>query len=74
MRITDYNMRIRAAEELRKLGRNHYVIAEKIGCSPQLVKYWLELGGLPSAHYLKRLHELGCDIIYIIVGDTHVRS
>lgn len=74
MKRTDFDMRVRAAEEIQKLNINHHIIAAKLGCPPGLVRYWLNLEGLPSAYYLKKLHALGCDILYIIVGDTDVRS
>ena len=81
MRRMDYDQRARAAEEIQKLNYNHYIVAAKLGCPPGLVRYWLNLEGLPSAYYLARLHELGCDILYIITGkhytitggDTDVR-
>lgn len=70
MRRTDWSMRERTAEELNKLGDTNYKIAKTIGCgcSERLVKYWRNQEGVPSHFYLKRLHELGCDILYIITG------
>ncbi len=69
MRIMDYDMRERAVEELHKLGDTPTEIARKIGCAPPCVRVWLSQEGIPSAYYLKRLHELGCDILYIITGE-----
>ena len=68
MRWTDWDMRARSAEELRKLGDTPQEIAKIIGCSDTLVRYWLNEEGVPSHLYLKRLYEIGCDILYIITG------
>lgn len=51
-----------------KLGDTACEIAKLIGCSESLVRYWLNEEGVPSHFYLQRLHELGCDILYIITG------
>lgn len=68
MRWTDWPMRERSVEELRKLGDTPQEIAKLIGCSDTLVKYWLNEEGVPSHFYLKKIYELGCDILYIITG------
>lgn len=68
MRRMDVKMRSRAAEELNKLGDSSYEIAKLIGCSDNLVRYWMNEEGVPSHFYLNRLYELGCDILYIITG------
>lgn len=68
MRWTDWEMRKRSAEELNKLGDTPQEIAKIIGCSDTLVRYWLNEEGVPSHRYLKRLYEIGCDILYIITG------
>lgn len=68
MRWTDWEMRARAAEELNKLADTPQEIATIIGCPTSLVKYWLNEEGVPSHLYLKRLYEIGCDILYIITG------
>lgn len=74
MRHVDPDMCIRSVQEIRKLGRDPGIIASKIGCSRQLVNYWLSGDGIPGAYYLRKLHELGCDILYIITGgETDVR-
>lgn len=74
MRKTDPDMVERMVEEVRKLGGSYAEIARRIGCPYQLVQFWLTKSGLPSAYYLRRLHELGCDILYMIVGgERHVR-
>ena len=69
MREPDFDMRHRAAEELRKLGGNNYRIAKALGCSCKLVRYWLDEEGMVSPSYLKRIHEQGGDILYIITGE-----
>ena len=68
MRRMDCEMRARTAEELRKLGNTSWEISKIVGCSETLVRYWLNEEGVPSHFYLKKLYELGCDILYIIVG------
>lgn len=68
MRRMDCEMRARTAEELRKLGDTSWEISKIVGCSETLVRYWLNEEGVPSHFYLKKLYELGCDILYIIVG------
>lgn len=74
MRPTDYDMCARTAEELRKLGKSSYEIAKLIGCKYQLVGYWMREEGVPCAVYLKRLHEIGCDIMYIVTGERKVED
>ena len=68
MRWTDWEMRARSVEELKKLGDTPQEIAKIIGCSDTLVRYWLNEEGVPSHLYLKKLYEIGCDILYIITG------
>lgn len=68
MRQTDWTMRKRTAEELMKLSDTAREIAKLVGCSENLVKYWLNEEGVPSHFYLNKLHNLGCDILYIITG------
>lgn len=68
MRQTDISMRVRTAEELRKLGDTPTKVAKRIGCSTELARYWLNEEGVPSHFYLKKMYELGCDILYIITG------
>lgn len=68
MRWTDLDMRKRTVEELNKLGDTPQEIAKVIGCKDQAVRHWLNEEGVPSHLYLKRLYEVGCDILYIITG------
>lgn len=70
MRPNDVNIRDRLIEELSKLGDTPYAVAKLIGCPTQLVRYWLDGVYTPSAFYLQRLHEIGCDVLYILTG-TH---
>lgn len=74
MRPTDYEMCARTAEELRRLDKTPCAIANLVGCKHQLVRYWLSGEGVPCAAYLKRLHEIGCDILYIITGERKVED
>ena len=68
MRTTDVNMRIRTVEELSKISDDHIEVARIVGCSTTLARYWMNEEGVPSHLYLKRLYELGCDVLYIITG------
>lgn len=69
MRKTEVNMRNRTVEELNKLNKSPYEIAKLLGCPTSLVNYWMGREGVPSHYYLEKLHHLGCDILYIIVGE-----
>ena len=60
----------RVIEEISKLGKNAYQIGKVVGCSTALAKSWLDGVHLPAAYYLRRLHEIGCDVLYILTG-TH---
>ena len=70
MRRTDLAMRKRTVEELKRLADTPTEIAKVIGhgCSDSLVRYWLNEEGVPSHFYLNCMHEVGCDILYIITG------
>lgn len=70
MKRNDWSMRTRAVEELKKLGDTPAEISKLIGCgsSETLVRHWINEECVPSHFYLKRLYELGCDILYIITG------
>ena len=68
MRKTDVNMRKRTVEELSKISTYPPEIARQVGCPDALARYWMNEEGVPSHYYLKRLYELGCDILYIITG------
>jgi hypothetical protein len=68
MRLRDVYIADRTAEEIRKLGDSPNRIAERVGCPPQLVRYWLDGLYTPSAFYLRRFHEIGCDVLYILTG------
>lgn len=62
-------MHERLCEQLYELGSKPGIIAARIGCDVQLVIAWLRGTSLPGARYLKRLYDLGCDIIYILEDD-----
>ena len=68
MKATDFKMRKRTVEELKKLGDTPQEIAKVIGCKDQLVRHWLDEECVPSHIYMNRLYEVGCDILYIITG------
>lgn len=70
MRYRDYDITLRTAEEVSKLGSTPVEIAKLIGCPAQVVRSWLNGEFTPSAHYLRRFHEVGCDVLYILTG-TH---
>lgn len=71
MRNNDFYIRERTAEEVRKLGNNEYLIADKIHCPPNQIKHWLDCEFSPSAHSLKILHYAGCDVLYILTGQRY---
>ena len=68
MRRTEIGMRNRTVEELSKLGKTPYELGKMLGCKTRLVNYWFDKDGVPSHYYLNKLHNLGCDILYIITG------
>ena len=68
MRYNDVNITDRVIEEVSKLGNNAYQIGKIVGCSTQLVQSWLDGVYVPGAYYLRRLHEIGCDVLYILTG------
>ena len=80
MRMRDVGIASRTIEELSKLGNEPLEIAKIVGCPTNLVRYWLDGVYTPSAFYLRRFHEIGCDVLYILTGkhynisggDTHV--
>lgn len=68
MRLRDFGIATRTTEEISKLGKTPTEISKVIGCPTQLVYYWLDSTYTPSAYYLRRFHEVGCDVIYILTG------
>lgn len=70
MRFRDIEIVERTIEELTKLGDNPSSIARIVGCPARLVSYWLDGLYTPSTYYLRRFHEIGCDVLYILTG-TH---
>lgn len=63
-----YSIHPRLVEELRKIGNNPTVIAQKLKCDHSVVYRWKNNSSLPSAYYLALLDEAGCDVIYILTG------
>lgn len=74
MRLKNVGITERTAEEVAKLGNNTGEIAQLIGCPKHQVKYWLDGIYTPSAFYLRRFHEIGCDVLYILTGKHYVVS
>lgn len=82
MRMRDVGIADRTVEEISKLSDDPREIAKLVGCPTNLIRYWLDGTNTPSAFYLRRLHEIGCDVLYILTGkhytitggDTDVRS
>lgn len=66
-RTPDIGIGIRAAQEIYRLypKKKHAMIA--LGCGKHTINEW-EHGAAPSAGSLKRLHELGADVIWILTG------
>ncbi len=71
MRMRDAGIIDRTVEEVSKLGNDPTVIAKLVGCPTQLIQYWLDGAYTPSAFYLRRLHEIGCDVLYILTGNHY---
>lgn len=69
MREIDLAMRERTAQELRKLGGNHIVIAERANLQSNQVQLWLNGDATPSAGSLRKLHYAGLDVLYILTGE-----
>jgi transcriptional regulator with XRE-family HTH domain len=74
MRPSDTNIRNRTIEELRKVGGYSHEIAKRTGCPSNLVQYWLDGEYTPSAVYLAKLHDAGCDVLYILTGKRYTIS
>ena len=68
MKLKDSTMSDRVAEEIYKLGVTNKAAALRIGCDRKMITDWLTGKSIPSAYYLKSLHEAGCDVIYILTG------
>ena len=68
MKLKDFSMHERVAEEIYKLGDSNKSAALRIGCDRKIISDWIAGRSIPSAFYLKALHEAGCDIIYILTG------
>lgn len=71
MRYRDYDITLRTSEEVSKLGSTPGEIAKIIGCPTQIVRSWLSGEFTPSAHYFRRFHEVGCDVLYILTGEHY---
>ena len=65
----DPAMGARLSEEILRLGITNAEIATRIGCHPPKVSDWACGRSIPYSWYLARLYELGCDVIYILVGE-----
>lgn len=74
MRMRDVGIADRTAEEVSKIDSDPRVIAKLIGCPTALVRTWLDGTYTPSAYYLRRFHEIGCDVLYILTGNHYINS
>lgn len=68
MKRKDFTMHERVAEEIYKLGDSNKAAAQRLGCNRKMISRWVSGRDIPSAYYLKSMHEAGCDIIYILTG------
>jgi hypothetical protein len=74
MRPRSFDIIDRTIEEVSKLGNTPTEIAELIGCRPKQITCWLSGEFTPSAFYLQRFHEVGCDVLYILTGRRYTIS
>ena len=58
----------RVVEEISKLGTTNREIADKLGVSPECVRFWTNGYSIPKTENLARFHAAGLDIFYIITG------
>ena len=58
----------RVIEELSKLGNTHREVAQKLGVTPEAVRFWREGYAIPKPQNLAKFHAAGLDIFYIITG------
>lgn len=63
----DIGMGYRAAAKVRRLFSSTKQAAIQIGCGKNTIHEW-SYGIAPSAFYLRRLYELGADVIWILTG------
>lgn len=68
MRYRDTGIIERTIEELFRISTDYHEIAKLVGCPPQLARSWLDGIYIPSSFYLRRFHEIGCDVLYILTG------
>lgn len=73
MRYRDYGISQRTSEEVSRLGESPRDIGKLLGCPAKLVRSWLSGEYTPSAFYLRRFHELGLDVIYILTGNHNTQ-
>jgi hypothetical protein len=74
MRIRDTSIIDRTIEELSRINNDPHELAKLVGCPTQLIRYWLDGVYTPSAFYLRRFHEIGCDVLYILTGKHYTIS
>ena len=74
----DGSMGIRAAEELyREADRRKCKIGGLLrhyGITVYIFNLWKAGGATPGGYYLARMHEAGCDVIYILTGQRKAAS
>lgn len=72
MNRTDPDMSPRFAEEFYKHEYGIAELARRLGCHISAINRWLYNDSVPGPYYLRRLHKLGYDIMYILTGERHV--
>lgn len=72
MNRTDTDMYARVAEEiLRRRDISYVQLARELGCNYTTVQVWMRGEGVPGPYFLRRLHNLGYDIIYMLTGERN---
>jgi hypothetical protein len=66
----DKEVQNRLRDEILNLGMRNVDIAAAVDCNAVTVDKWINGRAFPGAHFLRCLHELGCDITYIITGEA----
>lgn len=69
MKKRDPEMSARLVEEIFRLGYTQTELAKMLGCNYNSVTRWLNNGDVPYGYYMKRLYEVGADVVYILTGE-----
>lgn len=62
-------IRFRIIEELYQFGNTQTAIAENLGFTRQAIWRWMNGKAVPDIESLVKLHNAGCDIVYIVTGE-----